>query len=455
MQRVFMPDTTGPVEKQRVYCRREGAAAEGPVLWWMSRDARVADNPAMAFAREMALQRKVPLLAVFCLDRHFPDARPGHFRFLLDGLEETVRELESLAIPFFLLEGTPPESLPEFVNRMEAACVIGDFDPLRIKQKWQIQLAASLSCPFYEVDAHNIVPCRYVSEKLEVGARTLRPKLHRLLEKFHSPLPPPQRHPFPFSGETPQPQWDKWKAAYPREPAYPPAGTVAARKRLTAFLRQGLPGYGQGNRDPNGPHASRLSPYLHFGWISAREVARKVKDSAAPQEDKDAFLEQLIVRKELSDNFCFYNPDYDNPNSFPQWARDSLEQHKKDKREYLYTAEQLEQGKTQDPLWNACQGDLTRKGTMPNYLRMYWAKKILEWTPSAAEALAIGLDLNNRYQLDGRDPNGYTGLAWSVGGVHDRPWKERDVFGKIRYMNAAGCARKFDVQAYIQRVTGS
>jgi deoxyribodipyrimidine photo-lyase len=162
--------------------------------------------------------------------------------------------------------------------------------------------------------------------------------------------------------------------------------------------------------------------------------------------------DQLIVRRELADNFCLYNPHYDTPQCFPEWAGRTLSDHARDARPYVYARERLEGGETHDDLWNAAQQEMAQSGKMHSYLRMYWAKKILEWTPSPAEALETVIALNDRYELDGRDPNGYAGAAWSVGGVHDRAWGERPVFGKIRYMSYNGCKSKFDVRAYTRRV---
>ena len=196
---------------------------------------------------------------------------------------------------------------------------------------------------------------------------------------------------------------------------------------------------------------SGLSPYLHFGQIAAQRVALEVMGSASPTDARKAFLEELIVRRELSDNFCFYNPLYDRLDGFPAWARPPWTGIAGTRGITCTPPEQLEQARTHDDLWNAAQREMVRTGKMHGYLRMYWAKKILEWTPSPEEALAIAIYLNDRYELDGRDPNGYTGIAWSLGGVHDRPWGERKVFGMIRYMSYNGCKSKFDVKGYIQK----
>jgi deoxyribodipyrimidine photo-lyase len=212
-----------------------------------------------------------------------------------------------------------------------------------------------------------------------------------------------------------------------------------------------LNGYAEKRNDPNLSWQSGLSPFLHFGMISARSVAIAVKGSSAPAVDKEAFLEELIVRRELSDNFCFYNRKYDQVDGFPSWAKETLREHLRDQRDYVYSEDDLERSRTHDPLWNAAQTQMVREGKMHGWLRMYWAKKILEWSQTPEEALRIALNLNDRYEMDGRDPNGYVGAAWSIGGVHDRAWNERPIFGKVRYMNLNGARRKFDVDQFVSR----
>ena len=300
------------------------------------------------------------------------------------------------------------------------------------------------------------VPCWFVSPKQEVGARTLRPKINRFLPEFLGPLPSLQEHPFSWNGTYASPDWiavartvrpDPVSAAVQARP-----GEEQARKMLSLFIEKKLASYDEGRNNPTRDCVSHLSPYLHFGQISAQRVALEVSKADVSATFKDAFLEQLIVRRELADNFCYYNEEYDSVKGFPGWAQKSLHDHVKDKRAYLYTRQQLEQAETHDELWNAAQLELVRQGTMHGYLRMYWGKKILEWTRDPREALEIAIYLNDRYQLDGRDPNGYVGIAWSIGGVHDRPWMARPIFGVIRYMSYNGCKSKFDVKAYIESV---
>lgn len=266
--------------------------------------------------------------------------------------------------------------------------------------------------------------------------------------------------PFPYHPDPPRIVWDRLeenldidRSGQERVTVLP--GAKAARKTLQEFLESCLSRYPEASRDPNLNALSGLSPYLHFGHISAQRIALETRKARAGEDFQDAFLEELIVRRELADNYCFYNDHYDSFEGFPDWAKKTLTVHRKDKREYIYSREEFERALTHDDLWNAAQREMMGEGKMHSYLRMYWAKKILEWTESLEKAQEIGIYLNDRYELDGRDPNGYTGIAWSLGGVHDRAWKERPIFGKIRFMSYKGCASKFDIQAYIERYAGS
>ena len=227
-------------------------------------------------------------------------------------------------------------------------------------------------------------------------------------------------------------------------------GEDAAAGVFSDFLSGRLSSYNEKRNDPNANSVSDMSPYLHFGQISAQRMALEILKSYPGSPDTGAFLEELIVRRELSDNFCHFNTAYDSFEGFPQWARTTLNNHRRDEREYIYSKEQFELARTRDRLWNAAQSEMVKRGKMHGYMRMYWAKKLLEWTASPEDALATAIYLNDKYELDGRDPNGYAGCAWSIGGVHDRAWAERPVFGKIRYMNENGCKRKFDTERYIK-----
>jgi deoxyribodipyrimidine photo-lyase len=423
----------------------------------MSRDQRAEDNWALLEAARLAAGNGRFPVCVFTLDTAYPGANYRHYSFMLRGLRETESVLRAHGIPLEILRGHPPESLSLFAKRHDIHSVICDFDPLRVKRGWKNEFLSRTQCPVIEADAHNLVPCRIASVKEEIGARTFRPKIARLLEEYLDIFPPLPVFGSEHQGYEP-PDFDSIteSSAFDRsvgETGIVP-GTAAAHRVLESFIAEKISSYSDRANDPNSDAVSGLSPYLHFGQISAQRAAMEIFRRCAPSPGRDAFLEQLIIRRELSDNFCFYNPSYDSFDGFPAWAKRSHERHRGDEREYLYTRFELENAATHDALWNAAQRELTVTGKMHNYMRMYWAKKILEWSPSPEEALSAAIHLNDKYSLDGRDPNGYAGCAWSIGGVHDRAWPERRVFGQIRYMNSSGCWRKFNVDAYIERNGG-
>ena len=435
---------------------KEGKTGRGPVIYWMSRDQRINDNWAFLYAQDLALKQKSPLIVLFCLVSHFLEATIRQYGFMLRGLQELEAGLHKKNISFILLMGPPEEQIPRLVKSLGASCLITDFDPLRIKRQWKAKVAKNMNIPFHEVDAHNIVPCWIASPKQEYAAYTFRPKLHRLLPEFLEKFPSLKKHPFTLKHKQQRIKWNEVHSSLRidhdiKEVDWLKPGEGAAKKILKNFVQKKLHSYDTKRNDPTVDGQSSLSPYLHFGHISAQRVAIDVQEGHTPTQDKDAFLEELIVRRELSDNYCFYNEHYDSFEGFPSWAKTSLDKHRKKPREYLYSLEQFEQGATHDTLWNAAQKEMLTRGKMHGYMRMYWAKKILEWTESPERAMEIAVYLNDKYELDGRDPNGYTGIAWSIGGVHDRAWNERRVFGKIRYMSYNGCKGKFDVKKYIER----
>jgi len=441
---------------KRVRTLKDGTTKKGQVVYWMSRDQRVEDNWALLYAQELAVQMKAPLAVVFCLVPQFLNATLRQFDFMLKGLKQVEKGLTDLKIPFFLIRGWPKKEIPNFATENKVALIVSDFDPLNIKKKWKEEVANRLKIPLYEVDTRNIVPCWIASPKQEYAAYTLRPKIRRSLPEFLEEFPKLKVHPFTWKGKVKSTNWKRVVSGlevngHVREVDWLEPGERAARQTLNRFLNKKLQEYDEKRNDPTENSVSHLSPYLHFGQISAQRVALEVKKSQAKLEKKDSFLEELIVRRELSDNYCFYNEKYDQFEGFHPWAQKTLNEHRGDKREYLYSSEEFEEAKTHDDLWNAAQMEMVLKGKMHGYMRMYWAKKILEWTESPESALEIAIYLNDKYELDGRDSNGYTGIAWSVGGVHDRAWNERPVFGKIRYMSYNGCKRKFDIQSYIQK----
>lgn len=469
------------IKQERIRKLNNHEYTGGPVVYWMNRDQRAEDNWALLYAQELALQHKVPLLVVFNLVPNFLGGVARQHEFKVRGLEETANALAKKCIPFFLLIDESGKKTADqilaYLREVGAGILVTDFSPLRISRAWAEELRKKITVPMIEVDAHNIVPCWVASDKLEYGAYTLRPKLHRLLPQYLEEFPALKSHPHRFEGNVYRINWSDVLAKVTGEGVSPlvvTPGSSAANQSLKKFISHTLPEYALRRNDPNDEHQSDLSPYMHYGQIAPQRVALMVvkkaglpisellykeKNAAKADTKKElsfadnagAFLEELIVRRELSDNFCFYNLSYDSTEGFPDWAKKSHERHKGDAREYMYTKTQFERAKTHDVLWNACQNQLLATGKMHGYMRMYWAKKILEWTPSVEKAMDICIYLNDTYELDGRDPNGYAGIAWSLGGTHDRAWFERAVFGQIRYMNRNGCAAKFSVDKYIQK----
>ncbi len=445
------------IDKSRTRLLQEGKRKKGPVLYWMSRDQRADDNWALLYSQERAIDMKVPLIVCFNITPSFLDSPYRAYDFMLKGMEETEKKLLAKRIPFFLLEGEPEQNISILVSRYSVSEIITDFDPLRIKKQWKRKVGDTIDIPLHEVDSHNIIPCWETSTKKEFAARTIRPKIHRLLNKYLVSFPDLLFHPFPLEKKIPRVAWKEIQRRIRADRSVPPVswlvpGSEGGMKVLEKFISERLERYPLDRNDPGIPGLSLLSPYLHFGHISPQRTALEVSLSRKRTEAKEAFLEEVIVRRELADNFCFYTPFYDSYSSFPEWARNSLNEHRQDRREHLYSFSELEGAETHDELWNAGQLEMVMKGKMHGWIRMYWAKKILEWSPSPEEALQRAILLNDRYELDGRDPNGYTGIAWSIGGVHDRAWPSRPVFGKIRYMNYKGATRKFNVQRYIEQI---
>lgn len=431
------------------------ALRRGTVVYWMSRDQRAQDNWALLEAQALALETQSPLRVVFCLASTFGEAPQRAYRFMLNGLRETFKVLLGLGIPFTLLPDRM--HLPAFLDKVEAGALVCDFSPLREPVAWKKELLQAIGIAAFEVDAHNVVPAWLASPKAEIGARTLRPKIARMLSQALIEFPPLEKHPFPApSVALPEITFEEAlrlvRARQTPVDSLPfSPGTAAGSALIQNFIER-LSSYSTGRNNPTLDAQSGLSPWLHFGQISAQRVALQVLNSGYDEESRAPFLEELIVRKELADNFCLYRPDYDKVSVFPGWASASLKDHLSDPRPYIYDREALENADTHDLLWNAAQTEMTVTGKMHGWLRMYWGKKILEWSKTPQEALDKAIFLNNRYSLDGRDPNGYAGIAWCIGAIHDRAWPSRLIYGKVRSMTESGAKRKFDVKKYIGRV---
>ncbi|HWO43623.1 MAG TPA: deoxyribodipyrimidine photo-lyase, partial [Candidatus Eisenbacteria bacterium] len=379
-----------------------------------------------------------------------------HYEFMCAGLRELPAALGKRGVAF-VLQRYPEQSLLRFCSEIKPCLVVGDEDPRRGAEKRRALVARELKVPFWTVDADVIVPTRLFGKE-HFAARTIRPKIHQKLSEFLKPMENIKaKIPFAMPGISLLPS-DRLLEGVPLDRTVGPVsgmagGSRAAQAVLRRFLAERLSGYAKNRNQPHLDGTSQLSPYLHFGQIGPHEIALAVERADAPAEDRKAFLEELIVRRELAINFVRYNDRYDSWDSREPWADRTLRAHLKDQRQYSYTEEQLENAATHDPLWNAAQKQMVLSGWMHGYLRMYWAKKILEWSPSPAAAFAISVRLNDRYELDGRDPNGYAGIAWAMVGKHDRAWgPERPIYGKIRYMSYESTSRKFDAKAYRARI---
>lgn len=431
------------------------AAATGPVVYVMAREQRVEDNWALLYACQRAKAKNIGVLVLFVVGPMFNHGSARHNEWMVTSLQAVHTACIKAEIPFTVETGPWAETVVTFTHTHGVSELVFDFNPLEPVRTWRAEVAKHLTIPVYEVDARNIIPCWQASTKAEFAAHTFRPKVQRQLNDYVIPYPTlprvrAARITFPAIDWERVRQYRQCDYTEPVSTTYT-AGPTAAKKQLRAFIDSGLVGYKQNRNNPTLTATSNLSPYLRWGNISAQTVARAVMQTTAPEEDTDAFLEELIVRRELADNYVYYTPEYATLMGAHEWAQTTLNQHRHDEREYIYTYEQFATAHTHDELWNAMQIQLVSEGKLHGWCRMYWAKKILEWTPAPEVAIDIALTLNDYYELDGRDSNGVAGVMWSICGVHDRAWAERPVYGKIRYMNYNGAKRKFPVAEYIAR----
>ena len=449
----------------RVTVRRTGApgASGRCVVYWMQRAQRALDNPALDVAVAAANILRQPVVIFFAPDPFYPHANLRHYAFLAQGIPDIAARARKSGIGF-VLRRYPEHSLLKFCDEVKASLVIGDENPMREPRHWRDVAARKLSVPLWTVDADVIVPSKLL-EKEQYAARIIRPRLHQRLKQF---LTPPSNARAKHEWEKPRglkalpddgsldltENWKKLdRSVQPVESFC--GGTAEALKLLDEFVKHKLAQYPDRHGKPEVDGTSRLSPYLHFGHIGPQTVARAVEKSRAPRAAKDDFLDQLITWRELSINFVHFNPLYDSIESAPDWAHRTLAKHAHDNRPVIYTRDQLEHAETHDDLWNAAQHQMLHAAWMHNYMRMYWAKKILEWSPSPAVAYQTAVYLNDKYFLDGRDPNGYAGIAWAIAGKFDRPWFERPIFGTIRYMSGNAARKKFDAGKYIEQMAES
>jgi deoxyribodipyrimidine photo-lyase len=444
------------IQNERIQVLNSQAPRKGRyVLYWMQASQRAEANHALEYAVSKANERREPLLVCFFLTPAFPEANVRHYAFMIEGLRETREALRRRGIGMVIRSASPDAGAIALARK--ASLVVVDRGYLRIQREWRETVASRIECPLVQVESDAVVPVEVASAKEEYAAATIRPRIQRKLPFFLKPLRETEpvvpslsleRNSFAIEDT------EKALSALSVDRAAAPVagfrgGAAEARRRLALFIDEKLDHYAEDRSDPSLDGVSHMSPYLHFGQISPLSIALEVARTGSI--GREAYIEELIVRRELALNFVFYNREYDSFASLPTWARKALVAHQGDKRPALYSAEELELSQTHDPYWNAAQKEMVLTGKMHGYMRMYWGKKILEWTKTPEEAFRTALALNNRYELDGRDPNGFAGVAWCFG-KHDRPWAERAVFGTIRYMNDRGLRRKFDIDRYVRRV---
>lgn len=402
----------------------------------------------------------LPVVAGFGLTADYPEANERHFAFMLEGLAETTRDLANRGIALVVRRGNPPTVAGRLAA--DAALVVADRSYLRHQRRWRRELAGKARCPVIQVESDVVVPAETAADKDLYAVRSLRSRLKKLWDRFLVPLAEttPRRDSLGLKLEsTDISDVDtvlaglKIDRSVGRVSQYV-GGPGRARALLDEFLHNRLGKYDRLRNDPAEDVQSNMSPYLHFGQISPLEIALAVRAArGVKRTSKDAYLDQLLVWRELGINHVLYSRGYDSYSGLPAWARATLRRHLSDRRPYVYTRRQLEEADTHDPYWNAAMREMVVTGKMHGYMRMYWGKKIIEWTRSPRTAFRVTLALNNRYFLDGRDPLSYSNVAWCFG-KHDRPWTSRDVFGNVRYMAATGLKRKFDIDRYVQRCEG-
>jgi deoxyribodipyrimidine photo-lyase len=447
------------IQPSRIHCLNEQKSIAGRyVLYWMQASQRTRCNHALEYAIAQANGLGLPVHVCFGLMDDYPEANERHYAFMLHGLADVAGNLKKRGIHFIIRRGNPPEVALECAKG--AALLVCDRGYLRHQRRWRDRVADEAACGVAQVESDVVCPVEEVSDKAEFAARTIRPKIHRIWKQYLVRLPQGKlKHRAtraPFTSDIDLGDIPAALAKLRIDRSVPPSkrfegGEAAAARLLQAFVRQRLSGYEANRNEPVEDATSHLSAYLHFGQISPLQIALEaIKAKNVRAADRAALLEELIVRRELAINYVQFKSDYDSFEAIPSWAKQTLAKHEKDGRATIYSREELENARTHDPYWNAAQREMTTTGFMHNYMRMYWGKKILEWKAAPREAFADTLYMNNKYFLCGRDPNAFANVGW-IYGLHDRPWGERDIFGTVRYMNAAGLDRKFDIKAYAEK----
>lgn len=413
------------------------------VAYFMQSAVRVDYNHALEYAIKRANDLNKPLLVFFGLYENYPNANYRHFKFLLEGLKEVKEELNKKNIKL-IIEKSHPKELALKMAKI-SSLMVTDKNYLKHINIWKKELANEIDIPLVEIETNLIIPIEEVSEKEEYSAATIRKKINSIIDVHTNDFKISEiiNSSLYFSYDEYDLNIEKLLIDRSVDESIYKGGISEARKHLQYFIDSKESKYDELRNHPNLDYQSNMSPYLHFGQISPLEIYLKTKDKS--------FHEELVVRRELAFNFVYYNENYDNYKCLPEWAIKTLEKHSMDERAYIYSIEELENYQTHDPYWNACQKEMVKTGKMHGYMRMYWGKKVIEWTKDYKEAYSTLVYLNDKYSLDGRDPNGYAGIAWCFG-KHDRPWTERNIFGMVRYMNDKGLERKFDIKDYILKI---
>jgi deoxyribodipyrimidine photo-lyase len=470
------------------------------VLYKMSREIRVEENWGLIRAQKIALENNSKLFVLYTHTNKKWNCVSRTVDFLFEGLKEVSEKLYEKNIYFDYIQNTKQDKISNFLNTFcienNITTIIYDQAPQREYNFWvnnflNINKNVELLC----ADSRNVLPVWHTSDKQEFAARTIRNKIYKKLESFlekEKNFPEIINHTHNNKTEVEKTfnnlknYWSKYRKDFlciesdlVFEETNFSGGESEAKKRLEEFLKNKLDNYDTERNNANVRGQSDLSPYITFGMLSKQYILNvilnryslKISDILDPEKNGSgdakkanttklsdnkiksirAFIEELVIRGDLSDNFVYYNKNYDNVSGLADWAKLEIEKHKRDVREYLYSLSELEESKTHDSLWNSAQNEMKRTGKMHGYMRMYWAKKILEWTESVEQAIEFAIYLNDKYNLDGWSPNGYTGVLWSIGGLHDRPWFVRPIFGMIRYMARSGCDKKFDTKKYVEK----
>jgi deoxyribodipyrimidine photo-lyase len=427
------------------------------IVYWMQSSLRTSDNPALELAAREANTHRLPLLVLFTVDPSIPMASERSFTFMLESLADVARNVEGTGASMCVRLGSAVEHAIGVCREADASFLITDESHLNEGARRRQEVARSVKVPMLQVDANVVVPVRQIPGE-QYAAYTIRPRLQRLLDRYLQLAPAPEVRDHRAVGV----QGDvdvidvkrvlkglKLRKVVP-SPLYS-GGERNAGLALQGFVDRKLDGYADNRNHPELDATSNLSPYLRFGCISPVSALKTVMDSNGQEADIKAFTNEALVWRELAENFTFYNRSYRSLEGLPEWASRTLDDHRGDTREHLFSLGELEAGATGDDLWDASQHELLRTGKMSGYMRMYWGKRVIEWTPDPEEALRVLLYLNDKYEIDGRSPNGYAGVLWCFG-KHDRAFGERRVFGKVRYMSPAAVRQKVDLGGYRRKI---